>query len=56
MNIGCEYFSGRVLDYVVEPVKMDLPLVFPDTTKLLHVGTGRAHTIVVTDREGGKRI
>ncbi len=46
--------SGRILDYVIEPVPIELPLMYADKTKLVHVAAGRAHTIVVTDKEGSK--
>ena len=48
--------AGRATDYVIEPVPMDLPLLYPQTTKLTHVSCGRAHTVIVTDSEGGKLI
>jgi len=45
--------TGRVLDYIIEPVPIALPLLRPNTTRLTHVACGRAHTIIVTDNEGG---
>lgn len=44
--------SGRILDYVIEPATIELPLIYPNATKLTHVACGRAHTVVVTDAEG----
>ena len=48
------YFVGRILDYVIEPVPIELPLVHRESTKLSDVACGRAHTVIVTDKEGGK--
>jgi len=45
--------SGRILDYVIEPASINLPLLHPDTTRLTHVACGRAHLIIATDKEGG---
>jgi len=42
-----------MLDYVIEPVPIDLPLLHPNKTRLTHVACGRAHTVIVTDSEGG---
>ncbi len=47
--------TGRVLGQLIEPARIDLPLESPDTTKILGVACGRAHTIIHTD-EGGKVI
>jgi len=44
---------GTILDYVIQPVPIDLPLLHPNTTRLTHVACGRAHTVIVTDIEGG---
>ena len=44
---------GRLLDYVIEPATVELPLETPGTTRIEHVACGRAHTIIVTDKEGG---
>jgi len=41
------------LDYVIEPVPIDLPLLHPNKTRLTHIACGRAHTVIVTDNEGG---
>ena len=48
--------AGRATDYVIEPVHIDLPLLYPQTTKLTHVSCGRAHTVIVTDSEGGNNL
>ena len=45
--------AGRMLDYITEPVPIALPLLHPNTTRLTHVACGRAHTVIVTDEEGG---
>jgi len=42
------------LDYVIEPVPIDLPLLHPNKTRLTHIACGRAHTVIVTDNEGGR--
>ena len=47
-------YLGRILDYVIEPVPIDLPLTHPTTTQLTHVACGRAHTVVVTNNEGSE--
>ncbi|KAK3085852.1 hypothetical protein FSP39_009642 [Pinctada imbricata] len=44
--------TGRFLDYIIQPVPIKLPLHTPDSTKLLAVAGGRAHTLVLTDTEG----
>lgn len=46
------YLTGRILDYVTQPVNIELPLSHPETTNLLQVACGRAHTVIVTDKEG----
>ena len=47
---------GRILDYVIEPAPVDLPLLHPHKTRLTHVACGRAHTVIVTDCEGGNTM
>ncbi|XP_076456866.1 RCC1-like G exchanging factor-like protein isoform X2 [Babylonia areolata] len=44
--------SGRVLDYLIEPVQMALPVDRPSSTRVRHLGCGRAHTVVVTEDAG----
>lgn len=44
--------SGRILDYIIEPAHIDLPLNHPDSTKIIQVACGRAHTLILTDKEG----
>ncbi|XP_064597362.1 RCC1-like G exchanging factor-like protein [Liolophura sinensis] len=44
--------TGRLLEYIIEPVRIDLPLKAPDTTRVKHVACGRAHTLILTDKEG----
>jgi len=41
---------------VIEPVPISLPLLHPNTTQLTHVACGRAHTVIVTDKEGGTSL
>ena len=48
--------AGRTTDYVIEPVPIHLPLLRPQTTKLVQVACGRAHTVIVTEGEGGKKV
>ena len=43
-----------MLDYIIEPVQIDLPLDKPQSTRVRHLGCGRAHTIVITDGAGGR--
>jgi len=52
----CVNTVGRILDYVIEPVPIDLPLLHPSKTQITHVACGRAHTVIVTDTEGGRYI
>jgi len=40
------------MDYVIQPVPIELPLLHPNKTQLTHVACGRAHTVIVTDNEG----
>jgi len=40
------------MDYVIEPVPIELPLLHPNNTQLTHVACGRAHTVIATDKEG----
>ena len=41
---------------MIEPVPIDLPLLRPQTTKLVQVACGRAHTVIMTEGEGGKKV
>ena len=41
-------------DYVLEPSPVALPLSHPQGTRVLQVACGRAHSLVLTDREGGE--
>lgn len=43
-----------VLDYITEPVLIPLPLENPESTEVVGVSCGRAHTVVLTDKEGGE--
>ncbi|GAB1290247.1 RCC1-like G exchanging factor-like protein [Apodemus speciosus] len=42
----------RGYEYVLEPSPVPLPLDRPQETKVLQVSCGRAHSLVLTDREG----
>ncbi|XP_062569071.1 RCC1-like G exchanging factor-like protein [Saccostrea cucullata] len=44
--------ADRVLDYIIEPVLIPLPLECPQSTEVVDVSCGRAHTLVLTDKEG----
>ncbi|CAG2230749.1 RCC1L [Mytilus edulis] len=44
--------TGRVLDYVIEPTLIDLPLDHRETTNITQVACGRGHTLILTDKEG----
>ncbi|XP_006821037.1 RCC1-like G exchanging factor-like protein [Saccoglossus kowalevskii] len=44
--------AGRVLDYVIQPATIDLPLYKPLSTRVVQVACGRAHSIILTDQEG----
>ncbi|XP_048729246.1 RCC1-like G exchanging factor-like protein isoform X2 [Ostrea edulis] len=44
--------ADTVLDYVTEPVLIPLPLETPEVTEVVDVSCGRAHTVVLTDKEG----
>ncbi|XP_068600698.1 RCC1-like G exchanging factor-like protein [Brachionichthys hirsutus] len=43
---------SRSYDYVLEPSPVPLPLVDPLQTRVVQVSCGRAHSLVLTDREG----
>ncbi|XP_070208524.1 RCC1-like G exchanging factor-like protein [Littorina saxatilis] len=44
--------SGRVLDYIIEPVEIYLPVEKPHATRVRHIGCGRAHTVIITEGAG----
>lgn len=46
--------SDHSYDYVLEPSPVQLPLREPQKTRVTQVSCGRAHTLVLTDREGGQ--
>ena len=54
MNFVLRFLVGRVLDYVIEPAYIDLPFNHRDSTKITQVACGRAHTLILTDKEGGR--
>lgn len=41
--------SGRILDYVIQPAPIDLPLTNPKTFSISSMSCGRAHTILATN-------
>lgn len=43
----------RSYDYVLEPSPVALPLAQPQQTRVVQLACGRAHSLVLTDREGG---
>lgn len=43
----------RSYDYVLEPSPVALPLAQPQQTRVVQVACGRAHSLVLTDQEGG---
>lgn len=47
--------AEKSYDYVLEPSPVALPLVEPLQTRVVQVACGRAHSLVLTDQEGGKR-
>lgn len=40
---------------MLEPSPVALPLVRPQQTRVIQVACGRAHSLVLTDQEGGRR-
>ncbi len=48
-------FADKSYDYVLEPSPVSLPLVNPQETRVLQVSCGRAHSLVLTDAEGGQQ-
>ncbi len=47
--------ADKSYDYVLEPSPVSLPLVNPQETRVLQVSCGRAHSLVLTDAEGGQQ-
>ncbi|XP_029956028.1 RCC1-like G exchanging factor-like protein isoform X2 [Salarias fasciatus] len=47
-----QHSRHRSYDYVLEPSPVALPLKEPQLTRVLQVSCGRAHSLVLTDREG----
>ena len=45
--------SARGYEYVLEPSPVPLTLDRPQETRVLQVSCGRAHSLVLTDGEGG---
>jgi alpha-tubulin suppressor-like RCC1 family protein len=49
--IELNLFSGR-LDYVTSPAEIQLPFDEPNTTEVILAAGGRAHSVLVTNKEG----
>ena len=47
-------FSDQGIQYVYTPAAIDLPLVNSRDTRVIQVACGRAHSLILTDKEGGK--
>ncbi|XP_013859479.1 RCC1-like G exchanging factor-like protein [Austrofundulus limnaeus] len=47
-----QHSRSRSYDYVLEPSPVALPLAQPLQTRVVQVACGRAHSLVLTDREG----
>jgi len=43
---------GHPLEFLIEPAPISLPLKSPNSTKVKQVACGRAHSLVLTDKEG----
>lgn len=61
MILNCTLTKGhfflcvvKSFDYVLEPSPVPLPLSEPLQTRVIQVSCGRAHSLVLTDQEGGK--
>lgn len=48
------FVTARGYEYVLEPSPVLLPLDRPQETQVLQVSCGRAHSLVLTDGEGGE--
>lgn len=48
--------ADQSYDYVLEPSPVALPLIEPLQTKVVQVACGRAHSLILTDQEGGKSL
>lgn len=48
------FVPARGYEYVLEPSPVPLPLDKPQVTQVLQVSCGRAHSLVLTDGEGGE--
>lgn len=48
------FLPARSYEYVLEPSPVPLPLDRPQETRVLQVACGRAHSLVLTDQEGGE--
>ena len=53
-QLGYHYnrYQKKFYDYLILPVPISIPLKSPDSTKLVNVAAGRAHTLVLTGGEG----
>ncbi|CAL1540172.1 unnamed protein product [Lymnaea stagnalis] len=44
--------SGRILDQLIEPSHIKLPIQKPDDCRVTSVACGRAHTVIIVENEG----
>lgn len=44
--------SGRIMDQLIEPGRIRLPLEKPDNCNVVSMACGRAHTVIVVENEG----
>uniref|UniRef100_A0A3Q3AZU0 RCC1 like n=1 Tax=Kryptolebias marmoratus TaxID=37003 RepID=A0A3Q3AZU0_KRYMA len=51
-----QHSRERSYDYVLEPAPVILPLREPQETRVLQVACGRAHSLVLTNQEGGEAM
>lgn len=49
------FSADQSYEYILEPSPVALPLAQPLQTRVVQVACGRAHSLVLTDQEGGKR-
>uniref|UniRef100_T1J6W7 RCC1-like G exchanging factor-like protein n=1 Tax=Strigamia maritima TaxID=126957 RepID=T1J6W7_STRMM len=47
-----EVRKGHPFEFVLSPLPIAVPLLNPSETKVLQVACGRAHTLILTDKEG----
>ena len=47
------YLAGRIMDQLIEPGRIRLPLKKPDTCNVVSLACGRAHSVIAVEDEGG---